>query len=86
MKPKSNVQNKTPNSPPSKKRAAPVKKEKISSAKKVRTERVTSAERRTSGRQKSAAKYIETGDSTDDEEMGEDDGSTEAEEIEVLHD
>lgn len=47
-----------------KKPAAPAKKAKVST-----TERVTSGERRTSGRQKSAVKYVETGDSTDDEKM-----------------
>jgi hypothetical protein len=78
MKPKSNVQNKSPIIP-SKKRPAPIKKEKPLHIKKIKKERVTAAERRTSGRQKSAAKYIETGDSTDDDAMDVDDKSTEAE-------
>ena len=49
-------------------------------------ERVTSGERRTSGRHKSAVKYLETGDSTDDEKMDVEDVTSEAEpmdEIEV---
>jgi hypothetical protein len=81
MKPKT-IQSKTPSSPTSKKRAAPVKKP--LPAKKARAERVTSGERRTSGRQKSAAKYIETGDSTDDERMDHEDLSTEAEMQEIV--
>lgn len=36
---------------------------------KISTERVTSGERRTSGRQKTTVKYVETGESTDDERM-----------------
>ncbi len=46
---------------------------------KVSTERVTSGERRTSGRPKSAVKYVETGDSTDDEKMDVEDFTSEGE-------
>jgi hypothetical protein len=69
------VQPKLPKSPPSpttKKRPATVKKPAVVKKAKVSGERVTSGERRTSGRQKSAVKYVETGDSTDDDKMDED--------------
>ena len=61
-----------------KKAAAPAKKVKASS------ERVGSGERRTSGRQKSSVKYVETGDSTDDEKMDVEDLTSEAEAMEAI--
>jgi hypothetical protein len=69
------VQPKLPKSPPSpttKKRPAAVKKPAVAKKAKASGERVTSGERRTSGRRKSAVKYVETGDSTDDDKMAED--------------
>lgn len=51
---------------------------------KVSTERVTSGERRTSGRHKSAVKYVETGDSTDDEKMDVEDFTSEAERMDEI--
>ena len=80
MKLKSNVQIKTPKSPtspPGKKRTAPVKKHIAS--KKTKTERVDSSERRTSSRQRSEVKYVETGDSTDDEKMDVEDVTSDVE-------
>ena len=84
MKPKSNVQMKTPRSPPtSKKRPAAVKKPLPVKKARVSGERVTSAERRTSGRNKSTATYVEAGESTDDERMEQEGYSTAAEEFKV---
>ena len=60
---------KSPPSPTSKKRPATVKKPAVVKKAKASGERVTSGERRTSGRRKSAVKYVETGDSTDDDKM-----------------
>ena len=53
-------------------------------AKKAKVERVTSSERRISGRQKSAVKYVETGDSTDDEKMVVEDVTSEAESMDEI--
>lgn len=47
-------------------------------------EPVTSGKRRTSGRQKSAVKYVETGDSTDDEKMDVEDSTSEAESMDEI--
>jgi hypothetical protein len=85
LKPKSDVQSKTPRSPTSptgKKRAATAKKS--VSAKKAKVEAVTSGKRRTSGRQKSAVKYVETGDSTDDEKMNVEESTSEAESMDEI--
>ena len=85
LKPKSNVQIKTPRSPTSptgQKRPATVKKPVV--AKKAKVERVTSGERRTSGRQKSEVKYVETGDSTDDDKMDVEDVTSEAESMDEI--
>jgi len=82
------VQTKLPKSPPSpttKKRPATVKKPAVVKKAKVSGERVTSGERRTSGRQKSAVKYVETGDSTDDEKMDVEDVTSEAEPMDEIH-
>jgi hypothetical protein len=58
---------KSPPSPTSKKRAATAKKPTTTKKPRISAENV--GERRTSGRQRGNAKYAETGDSTDDEEM-----------------
>jgi hypothetical protein len=82
LKPNANVQSKTlrsPTSPTGKKRVLPTKKAVQVKKAKVATERVTSGERRTSGRRKSAVKYVETGDSTDDEKMDIEDLTSEVE-------
>jgi len=48
----------------------------------VSTERISSGERRTSGRQRGEVKYVETGDSTDDEKMDVEDVTVEADVME----
>jgi hypothetical protein len=92
LKPKRNVQPKNPQSPKSsasptaKKRTAPAKKAATTKKPRVSTD---STERRTSGRHKPAPKYIETGDSTDDEKMDVEDQGSDTEpmdEIEVESD
>jgi hypothetical protein len=54
----------------------------VTKKQKISTELVTSGERRTSGRQKTAVRYVETGDSTDDERMDVEDHTSGAEPIE----
>ena len=44
-----------------------------------------SGERRTSGRQKSVVKYVETGDSTDDEKMDVDDLTSKVDLMDEIH-
>jgi hypothetical protein len=66
--PRSPKSPKSPKSPTTKKRTA-VKGKKPSTTKKARVSAEGTGERRTSGRQRGNAKYAETGDSTDDEEM-----------------
>ena len=61
------------------KSAAPAKK--LATTKKGKAEPVRSSERRTSGRQRTEVKYVETGDSTDDEKMDIEDHVSDAEEM-----
>jgi hypothetical protein len=65
---KQNRPPKSPPSPTSKKRAA-AKVKKPTTTKKPKVSAENLRDRRTSGRQRGNAKYAETGDSTDDEEM-----------------
>jgi hypothetical protein len=58
------------------KKPAPTKKPRVSN------DRVSSGERRTSGRRKSEVKYVETGDSTDDDRMDVEDVTSDAEPME----
>jgi hypothetical protein len=84
---KQNKPPKSPKSPPSptakKRAAAGTKVKKPSTIKKPRVSAENAGERRTSGRQRGTAKYAETGDSTDDEEMLVENMEIEGEEMEV---
>jgi hypothetical protein len=86
VQPKNPRSPKSPTSPTGKKRIAAAKKPATTKKPRVSTD---STERRTSGRQKPAPKYVETGDSTDDEKMDVEDQGSETEpmnDIEVQSD
>jgi hypothetical protein len=82
---KQNRPPKSPKSPPSptakKRAAAAAKVKKPATIKKPRVSAENMGERRTSGRQRGNARYAETGDSTDDEEMLADSAGEEMEEV-----